>query len=322
MNTYRIEQRIESFSEIFEHDIFSINDYTFEHWDYRDFQPYSNSWLAYKTITASNMLEAMNMFRKGLIQILNRASFVSQCGMQYWVNSMFVLKTNSNPDNIFFMQSLHEFTEVPLSFQSEERDSLKILMEVDNEAVFYFLTESNLSMTNNARLVPLILALEALAGEKEITSTCNECGDKSRKYKSTNKEKIKEILGDKLFFAVYDYKTGLRNRLFHGKISDLSDGIDYAQEIYEKIILFFNKTYKTEISEDVIGAPRNGMGKYNMAKTWAKPKQNNTYFLGLRTLLPLFNEKKSNGFRRVDNSDFNQSFEYLYLVDNTFVNAY
>lgn len=322
MNTYLVQQKIESFSDIFEHDIFSINDYKFEQWEYKHFEPLENAWLVQKTITSNNIIDAMNAFREGLIPILNRASFVSQCGMQYQVNSIFVLKTNSNTEGIFFLQALSPSKEVSLSFQSEEKESLDILMHLENEVVFDFLAAANLSMTNHSRLVPMILAVEALAGEKEVVSRCPKCKDDSRKYPATDKVKIKEILGNELFSVVYDYNTGLRNKLFHGKVFEIGDGKDYAQKIYEKIISYFNTTYKTKISEDVVGAPRNGMGKYSKGRVWAKPKTNNTYSLDLRTLLPLFNEKSAEGFLKVDNSNFNQNFESIYPADTDFVNTY
>ncbi len=322
MNTYLIQQKVESYAEIFEHDIFNINGYTFEHWKYDLTTPLENAWLVHKTISANNIIQAMNMFRDSLIPILNRASFVSQCGIQYQVNSIFVLKTNDNPENIFFMCSLHKSEEVSLCFQTEERESLEILMNMDNEVVFDFLTASNLSMTNHARLVPMILALEALSGEKEAVSNCPHCDKEARRYTSTDKEKIKEILGDDLYKVIYDYKEGLRNKLFHGKLFEAGDGIDYAQKVYEKIISFFNKKYKTKISEDVVGAPRNGLGKYSLVKVWAKPKTSSTYPINLRTLLPLFDEKRAGGFLKIDDTVFNQNFESIHPADDQFVGSY
>ncbi len=320
MNTYLIQQKVESFSEIHKHNIFSVSNYTFEDWKYEYLTPRENAWLVHKEIKANNINEAIKTFEDGLIPILNIASFVSQCGIQYKLNSIFVLRKNNNSENIFFMQASNISKESTLSFQTEEKESLEILMKMDNKVVFDFLHASNLSMTNHGRLTPMILAIEAIAGEKEISETCS-CG-KVRRYQSTDKVKIKQILGDELNDMIYKHKIGLRNKLFHGKTFELGDRVDYAQRIYEKIISFFNKESETKISTDVVGAPRNGLGKYSGVQLLAKPKSNNIYTIDLRTMLPLFNEKESNSYLRIDQSNFNQNFEILPFTNNPFWNNY
>lgn len=322
MNTYLIQQKVESFSEIYEQDKFTINGYLFEQWEYKHLEPNENAWLIQKHIDSENIIDAMNQFKNELIPILNRVSLISQCGIQCVENSIFVLKTNNNQENIFFLIALDDSEEVPLSFQTEEIESLKKIINMENEVIFDLLSVSNLSMTNHSRLVPLILALEAMAGEREIISQCSKCGDTSRKYLSTDKEKIKLILDDSnLYKKIYHHNDGLRNKLFHGKIFEFRDGVDYAQRIYDQIIRYFNKVYGTKICTETIGVPRNGLGKYTKGKVWAKPKSTND-ILDLRTLLPLFNKKRKSGFRIQDDSDFNNRFNIIHPATKDFVEKY
>jgi hypothetical protein len=291
MNTYLIEKKIYTHAEIFEHNNFTLNGYSFQNWEYSPANGCSgDAWLITKDVSGETMIEAINNFNSGLQPILSRASFISQCGMQYDVNPMFVFKKNDNPESIFFLDYIEESEEVPLMFMEEEHESLIKSLEYEKDAVFDFLTASNNSVTYHSRLVSLIMALEAIAGEKEAESVCKKCGDMNT-YLTTDKTYIRdEILKDKdLYEKIYAYKTGIRNAIFHGKYHRTTDGTDYATLIYEKIVQYFNTKYGYKISTDVIGAPRNGLGKYQKSLLWAKPKDP-AKKINLKTLLPLYKE--------------------------------
>lgn len=274
MNIYKIERKVYTYSEIWESQNFELKGYSFKNWEFSHKKGcYGNAWLVSKEIKEKSIHKALKKFNKELHPILIRASYVSQCGMQHDVNPLLIEKISKNPEKIFYLYYVNEVKESSLYFARDEQESLAEIIKLRNNATFEFLSASNNSYTYHARLVSLIMALESMASEKEVERKCANCGKKDS-YKATDKNYIKNVIlkDQDLFKKIYDYKTGFRNSIFHGKYLKPEDGIDYAQIIYNKIREFFTEKYKIKINNVVVGAPRNGLGKYEQAFLWAKPK--------------------------------------------------
>lgn len=313
MNKYLIEQKVYTYSEIWELLAFDFNGFNFKNWEYGEGAIcLGNAWLVKKEVTVPSAIDAMNIFKKGLDIVLIRASFISQCSIQFYVNPFFILKLNDNPDKAFYLHFITESEEVPLHFMEDEQFSLAKSFEYTNDIVFDFLSASNSCLTNHSRLVSLIMALEAIAGEKEVEKCCTQCGLKAPKYFATNKQYIRdEILKDKdLYNKIYAHTHGYRNAVFHGKSFGFTDGVDYADLIYKKIIEYFNTKYGLKINTDVVGAPRNGLGKYGKSNVWAKPK-NKDEEISLILLMPMYEEVNDNRFNNKDDLQFGLKFDYI-----------
>lgn len=312
-NKYLIEKKVYTYSEIFDHLNFEINGYYFKNWDFNHQKgPFGDAWLIRKEIEASNFIDAINVFLDELTPILSRACFISQCGMQYNINPLFVLRKNNNDENIFYFHFMEESEETNLCFMEEEQKTLIESLKYENDAVFDFLSASNNSLTYHSRLASLIMALESIAGDKEVTDKC-KCGIE-RKYISTNKSIIKEVLDDdELYKKIYNYSDGIRNMIFHGKYYTTKDGTDYASIIYKKITHYFNTKHNFKISNEVVGAPRNGLGKYGEIKFFVKPKNPETTF-DLKSLLEMYEEVQKYVYVNSDQRpklDFEELFERL-----------
>ncbi len=313
MNEYSIERKIYTYSEIFEHLNFQIHGYYFKNYDFSQQEgAFGDAWLIKKEIRANNFIDAINLFNKELKPILSRACFISQCGMQYDINPLFCFKKNDNPDRIFYFHFMEKRDESNLCFMQEEQQSLVKSMEYQDDAVFDFLSASNNSLTYHSRLASLIMALESIAGETKKIEYCT-CG-KERKYVTTNKDTIKEILNDnELYKKIYDHSEGIRNIIFHGKYFRPEDGTDYASIIYKKIIEYFNSKYGLKIDTNIVGAPRNGLGKYGESKFFVKPKYTKTTF-NLKSLLEMYEEVQKYVYVNSDQKpklDFEELFERL-----------
>lgn len=314
MNSYLIEQKVYTYSEIMKHQFFDINGFYFQNWNYGDGDMcLGNAWLVKKEIMAPSAVDAMNIFKKDLDIILIRASFISQCSIQFDINPFLILKLNNNPDNAFYLHFITEIKESALTFESNEQFSLRKSFEYMNDIVFDFLSASNNCLTNHSRLVSLIMALEAIAGEKEVQKCCTNCGLQAPKYFATNKQYIRdEILKDKeLYTKIYAHNDGYRNAVFHGKSFGFTDGVDYADLIYKKIIEYFNSNYSFKINTNVVGTPRNGLGKYGKSNVWAKPK-NLDQDISLRTLMLIYEELNEYRFKNdKDDLQFVLKFDYI-----------
>lgn len=262
MNTYLIEHKIKTLTELWEHaegrQDFEFRGFKFRQWDFTIADgAIGDAWIAHKEIQADSFLDAINSFRKELMDIVRRISFVSQCFATADVEPFFVVKLNNNIDQIFFLSFFKENGSVPLHFDEDEKESLKKLESFHQPVAFEYIAQSTRSATHTTRLAMLIIALESIAGE--ITP-----GKTNMKYIE------EEILKDKILHdEIFQFGTGIRNKIFHGK--DIVSGKDYAKIIYDKIVAYFNDKYDIKIDTSVVQPQRVPFGNYLGYRAWLKP---------------------------------------------------
>lgn len=257
MNKYKISHKIKTLAELWEP--FEYNDFKFRQWDFTNADgPKGEAWIAEREIEAGNLLEAINKFRKDLLEIVQQCCFVSQCYFSLIPESWMVIKENDNTDNTFFLRFTKEIKAVPLHFNKEELESLKKLQSFPRKPAFMYLNESTNAVTFYSRLAMLIIALESIAGEESPNVT--------------NKDYIKNtILKDnQLFEEIFAFGDGFRNKIFHGKDANITG--DYIDKIYKKIAEYFNSEYGTKVNLDVKHPQRNPWGNYEELKGFFEPK--------------------------------------------------
>jgi hypothetical protein len=291
---------------------FSYQDFDFCHWDFNFRDGWiGDAWVAKKVIAAPNVKEAINTFRDELIPIIDRIAFVSQCFTIVEAEPFIVIKQNNNTEKILFLRYTRGAAGTPLMFDDDEIESLKQLEPFqDKEHVFRFLRESTYGMTLHTRLPMLISALEGMAGE-----IVHKRGNK------TNMDFIRnEILNDeKLYNRIFQYDQGIRQQLLHGKkldvVRDESEEINYIQEVYKKIVQFFNDRYGTKISMNVKSPQRTPIGNYVEGRYWIKPRNENCN-LSLKNIVEL-TDKTEKRVSQIEEPDyFQQAFILAKMPDD------
>jgi len=269
MNQYFIEHKIKTLAELYNGKEpltgnFYYKNYEFKQWDFsKEKGPQGKAWIVKGIISADSVIDGINNFRKELSAIIDRIGFISQCYTTIESEPFIVVKENNNPEKIFLLQYTKEINGVPLHFDKEKQMALNSLENYDKQAVFKYLSESTRAGTYYTRLAMLIIALESIAGEKN---------DKNGQV-HTDKEAIKQILKeDNLYEKIFNYKTGIRNKIFHGKEVKFDD--DYVKKIYAKIVEYFNENYQTKINTTVINPQRTFTGNYQEIFYWLKPNKN------------------------------------------------
>ncbi|MCP6718758.1 MAG: hypothetical protein KJI71_00820 [Patescibacteria group bacterium] len=305
MNEYLIEHKIKTLSQLSEP--FDYKGFNFRHWDfnYRDGW-LGDAWVARKLIIAESATEAINRFRKELIPIVDCIAFVSQCYTTVELESFMILRKNDNPQIIFFLRHAYESKGVPLHFNDEEKSALESLDKFKKKHVFRYLRESTNSSTFYTRLAMLVAALEGIAGQILI---------KGKKF--TNKEYIKEeiVKDDNLFQKIFAYGEGIRPQLFHGCEVDLGpDDVNYAREIYKKIVRFFNNRFKAKIKVDVRNPQRTPFGNYRGGNVYleSKHKENN---INLKNVIEIF-ERAFGYYDKRDREIFDKFFSIIKMPKN------
>lgn len=239
MNKYEISQKIKTLAELWHpFEPFDYNGFHFEQWGFTWADgPKGKAWIASKLIKADNISEAVDVFFKDLLDIIDRCCFVSQCYFSIVSESYMAVKKNNNPDNVFYLHYTKERGGGPLTFLKEQIESVKKLESFPRKPALMYLNESTNAMTFYSRLAMLIIALESIAGEKSPNVT--------------DKDFIKnKILKDgTLFDEIFAYGTGIRNQIFHGKEVNITE--DYIDKIYKKIVEYFNTEYNTNVDLNV-----------------------------------------------------------------------
>ncbi|OGD56941.1 hypothetical protein A2V71_02995 [Candidatus Berkelbacteria bacterium RBG_13_40_8] len=268
MNDYLIEYKIKTLSELWEP--FEYKGFSFKNWDFSGARGcFGDAWIVSRQIEAKNAQEAFLTFQNELNSIVERIGFISQCSTTINSQPFLILKLNSDEEKIFFFLNSKEVSPVPLHFTEEEKDALIKLEGFEKQDVFKYLNESTNTETYYTRLAMLVITLESIAGEKELTEKC-KCG-KERKIIVTDKDIIKTLLNDEAVFkAIFSYNGGLRNNLFHGKSITIDK--DYAGVIYKKLVEHFNNQFKTKISTDVVDPQRTFGGNYMASRCFWKPR--------------------------------------------------
>ncbi len=271
MNKYLIQYKIATVANLF--DSFIYNGFEFFHCS-KDFVT-EDAWIASKEIEANNSGIARFNFMKELIPCVERFSTVSQCAFRINANSYFIFKTTNNPDNIVYIYYVRSTPPVGLHFDDEEIAQLDKLSSIPNQKACMYIMEAANATTFFTRLTMLISAAESLAGETVVG-----------KKITTDKNELIKILGNPLYKKLFDYGTGLRNKLFHGSITDthLFDGL--VDETYCKIRAYLITKYDVQMSEEVVHPQRNFHDNFEYTSTFEK--FNGTPTLDLRQIEDAF----------------------------------
>jgi hypothetical protein len=280
VNTYFIEHKIRTLAKLWDKK-FTHNGFEFRQWDFTlQDGPIGGTWIARKAIEAQTAIVAINSFRKSLFRLVDRIAFLGQCYTFANVESFVIVRQNDNPTRVFFFQCAEETVGVRLSFDEGEIKSLTQLESYKEKGdVFRYLREAANASSYYTRLVMLISALEAIAGEKT--------GKKG--HKQTDKAYIRDhILKDtKLHDKIFKYGDGIRNRLLHGGKIDLGAAehrdIDYVDSIYRAIVRYFNENHGTEINTRVVRPLRTPYSNFTVDRAWLKPRQKG-YVFDLKTV--------------------------------------
>lgn len=265
MNTYIIEHKVRTLAELYEgiagNGIFEFRGFQFRQWDFTIAQgAVGEAWIARKEIQAYDFLDAISSFRRDLLDIVRRVSFVSQCFTTAELESFFVFRINNNPSQSFYYNFSEDAGPVPLHFDEDEKTSLLKLEDFNRPMALEYIAQSTRSATYTTRLAMLIIALESIAGE--VTSG------------KTDMEFIKKkILKDEdLHDEIFHFGTGVRNKIFHGK-EIVATEKNYVKVVYDKIIDFFNEEYRTSIDRSVIDPQRTPFGNYRGTHGWFRPSK-------------------------------------------------
>ena len=306
MNQYLIEHKIKTLAELWNGENpkigkFDYQGYEFKQWDFTMAKgPTGNAWTAKRIISANNAVEAINNFRRKLSSIVDRITFISQCYTTMGLEPFIVIRENDNSEIKFLFRYTKEVNGIPLHFGKNEQKALKELETYEKQPVFKYLSESTRAGSYYTRLAMLIIALESIAGEK-----------KDRKGNvHTDKEYIKnEILKDEILYKkIFGYKTGIRNKIFHGKEVEFDD--NYADKIYQKIIEYFNRKYQIKINTGVVGPQRTFTGNYQGRLIWLKPR-NNKEQIDLKDIIEEFKQ-----YDKQEENSFLDKFSFTEPISN------
>ncbi len=310
MNRYLIEHKIKTLAHVWAKCI-TYDGYEFRQWD-RESQdkPNARALISHKSIDAQTVNDAIYAFREGLFRLVDRIAFLSQCYTSTEVQPFMIVRENDNSEKILYLYYSKESEGVPLGFSDREIEGLKKLESYTEKGdVFRYIREAANASSYYARLMMLISALEAIAGEKTGT-----------KFKQTDKNYIRDhVLKDSdLYDKIYKYGDGIRNRLLHGGKVDLSEtehrDIDYVDKIYKAIVRYFNENYGTAINTKVVKPLRSPYGNYEVYNLWLKPKEMRGA-LDLKTVIAQFTEQYvRNG--KPNNSPAPEHFEIVGMPQN------
>lgn len=276
MNTYLIQQKIKTLSvavgDFKKRDLainsapkMEIDDFLFRQWDFNLRDGWiGDAWIVEREMEAKNFIEALNRFNKGLSLVIPRICFVSQCFMDYLMQSFLVLRLNNNTRRDFLCRYTQEVKQSVLHFDEREIESYKKLKDYQYQSVFRYLQECNNIATYFPKLALIFPALEVMSGKIEKTK------DDGTIITTYDKELMIDILGGDLYNRVFG-SNGLRHRFYHGEFNFEVDQ-DYVNKLYEKILEYFNNKFGTGISKDIVSPQRNFSGAYRERKIWLYPK--------------------------------------------------
>lgn len=250
-----------------------------------------NAWVASRKVKCKNGGEARFTFLNELLPLIDRFSVISQCTFRFIANTYFIYKLTNNPEKRLFIHYVRSVRPTGLHFGEKEIQQLNKLDKVPNKGGLFFILEAANATTYYTRLTMLIMAVEGLAGEIR---------DKGQIR--TDHESIKKILGRELWGRLYTYGIGLRNKLFHGNITDHAAYEKIADEIYKRIVQYLKNEFKVEVEENVVQPQRGFYGNFETADMFLGFKSEPT--LELKTIEEAVDEKKSN-------DKYRELFEYL-----------
>lgn len=308
MNNYIIEHKIETLSKCAVNDdvvstrySFAVDDITFEPWEF-NFRDgiVGDAWIAKGEISATNLVEAINFFRKKLRKIIPRISLVGQCFIEYQFEPFLAYKTN-NEFAYFYYTSDRPAT--GLMFIEGEKKALGELLATQSilEEFYYYWNDAVNTVGYCPKLLVMCSALESLVkknGKKDFNLLENILG----------KELKEELFGTK-----QNSRQGLRHRLVHAEYFNFPGDSqkNYVEEIHGKVIAYFNtKILSTPlISEQVIHPQRHPFRNRMQWRGFIKKLMNKPF--DLRDVLVEFDIR--NGWRNeekyTDNFDSSELME-------------
>lgn len=295
MNNYIVQHKIKTISSLAfdypEQSSFTFENISFFHWEFNYAGGFlGNAWVACGKENAENFADAINNFRDRLEKIVPKIAFISQCYMDFASQSFLVHKENDNPDNVSFVRGVFESESVGLMFMKKELKSLTCLNEENIETEFYWYMNDCYNTTGyTAKLLLLFASLENLAGKE--TKMDAESGNI---YTTYNKEQMKDILGNDLFNKIYG-QNGLRHKLSHGSYPKFrSREINYVEEIHNKILSYFNRTYENvSIQTGITHPQRHPYGNLECGHHFIKPRLlDGEYQVRLQDILLYLNETR------------------------------
>lgn len=250
MNTYTIQYKVATVAELikpFEYDGYNFS--SFDDWWKSEF------WVITKKIEAEDIFKAYNSFYLGMIPLIERFSVISQCAFRIAPNSFFVYKHYDNPKNAVYLRYIKSASHTGLHFDEKE---IKQISKFDcltkKEGLLYISEAANVT-TYYGRLAMLIVAAEGFASE--ITKEKN---GKTKYF--TNHVELKSMLGENLHKKLYEPNIGLRNILFHGKLTNQPQFNGIAEEVYGALLGYLKKTCGINFEENVVHPQRHSYGNF------------------------------------------------------------
>ncbi len=287
MKKYKIEHKILSLSHCAvmtnegKPTSFTAEGITFSHWDfnYRDGW-LTDSWIASAEVESSDLLTAINDFRKKLFRLIPRIALITQSYIDFISESFLVHDISKN---IAYLRYIEDHKGGGMMFMEKEEKALKKLLEnkdISDEFYNYWQDAVN-TIGYSAKLLLMFSAIEALVKKN---------GKKDWNLMNT-------ILGEDLVKELFEENNnGLRHRLVHGEyFSKKDDGKNYLESIHKKVINYFNSSIFDEslISENVVQPQRHFFGNKGEAKLFIENKDKSSIF-NLKDVLKDFNNHKDN----------------------------
>lgn len=176
MNTYKIQHKIHTLSEVSIHAVsdyqippeFTIDGFRIFPFEYNAANQHlsEKAWIVEKEIQANNAFESLNLFRLEFNKISPKIAFLSQCYFEYLSQSFLILRLNNNSENNFICRDVISREGVPLHFQDQELVDFNLLMSMpelrDNQSFIYLQDYYNTTSWRPKAML-LFSALEALA---------------------------------------------------------------------------------------------------------------------------------------------------------------
>ena len=230
---------------------FEIDGLLLSNWDSKNEGYIGNAWRAEATIEADGHKSANKEFFEKLNKAIPRVAMISQCYIEYILESVLIHKLGYDEVYLFCVEPNNG---TGLSFGDSQIKALNKLCKNRNYDDFFYIWKDMVNCSGySGKLLLIFSAFEALFKESDIKTT-NEFREKV----------LGKILSDKIF----KQNKGVRHRLVHGEYFDPeTDNTNYFNEIYKKILEYFNKTILLEnliVTENIINVPRmlHGNKKY------------------------------------------------------------
>lgn len=220
------------------------------------------------------MKSADKKFTKKLNNVLPKIAFISQCYTERLGESYLIHKLDSNIARFRYSRGCNG---VNLYFDNNSLEALTILNKEQNisNEFFYYWNDMLNSTGYSSKLLLICSSLEALA-KSNLNLTYDQI---KRKPNKTENKKIRnfietKILGKRLGKKLYaNQDVGIRHRLTHGSyFSQTKDKKEnYLNQIYEKVIQYFNKNVlKKSLIESITNPQRSPYGNKEGYTIWLK----------------------------------------------------